>query len=187
MKKVSKWLGITTSILIYSFLALMVLLVVQSKMNGGQGEIMGYRLLSVLSGSMEPGIKTGSIIAIKPNVDIEDLKKGDVITFKSEEDPNKLITHRITDIKMENSIPQFITKGDNNDAEDPLPVRASNVVGKYSDFTVPFIGQLLDFIKSKTGAIYLLIVPGVLLIVASIISIWKAISELDKQKKVTSV
>jgi signal peptidase I len=182
-KTIKKWISGITSFIIYGLLVAMIFLVVSSKMAGGTPKVIGHEILTVLSGSMEPGIKTGSIIAIKPVEDPTEYKKGDVITFKSVDDPNKLITHRIIDVKKVESSVQYFTKGDNNDAKDPQPVSPLNIVGEYSGFTIPLIGEIMNFIQSKTGAIYLLIVPGVLMILWSIFSVWRSIAQIDSKKE----
>jgi signal peptidase I len=183
MKNTKKWINRISSIIIYGLLVCMVLMVISSKMSGGTPKVFGHELMTVLSGSMEPGIKTGSIISVTPVSDPGKFKKGDVITFKASDAPDKLITHRIIDVQKVNSSVQYITKGDNNDAKDPTPVPATNVVAQYDNFTIPYVGYLLSFVKSKMGAVLMLIVPGVLMMVWSIISIWKAISSIDPKKE----
>lgn len=183
MKNTKKWISRISGIIIYGLLICMIITVITAKINGGTPKVIGYELMTVLSGSMEPGIKTGSIIAIKPVKDATKLNKGDVITFKAADNPNTLITHRIIEVQKVDSTVQYITKGDNNDSKDPSPVTASRVVGQYSGFTIPYVGNLMNFIQSKTGAIYLLIIPGVLMIVWSVFSIWRAISQIESKKE----
>lgn len=183
MKGLKKWLGRISSIIIYGLLICMIFMVVSSKMAGGTPKVFGYEIMTVLSGSMEPGIKTGSIIAVKPVEDPTKFKKGDVITFKAADDPTKIITHRIIATQLANNSVQYITKGDNNDSKDPAPVNAGNVIAQYHGFTIPMVGKIMAFIQSKTGAIYLLIVPGALLILYSIFSIWRSISKIETKKE----
>ncbi|MDQ1001881.1 signal peptidase [Neobacillus niacini] len=183
MKTFKKWANRISSIIIYGLLICMIFLVISSKMAGGTPKVFGHEIMTVLSGSMEPGIKTGSIIAIKPVNDPTNFKKGDVITFKASDDPNKLITHRIIDVQKVDSTVQYITKGDNNDAKDPSPVGPGSIVGEYNGFTIPLVGKLMSFIQSKTGAIYLLIVPGVLMVLWSVFSIWRAITQMESKKE----
>lgn len=183
MKQLKKWIGRLSSILIYGLLICMIFTVVSAKIAGGTPKVSGYEIMTVLSGSMEPGIKTGSIIAVKPVTDTSNFKKGDVITFKEPTDPKTVITHRIIDVQKAGTTVQYVTKGDNNKTKDPSPVPAINVIAKYSGFTIPYVGRIMAFIQSKTGAIYLLIVPGALMILASILSIWRTISQIDTKKQ----
>ncbi|MFJ7725895.1 signal peptidase I SipW [Neobacillus sp. NPDC097160] len=182
MEGLKKWAGRISSIIIYGLLICMVITVISTKINGGTPKIFGYEIMTVLSGSMEPGIKTGSIIAVKPVSNTASLQKGDVITFKAADNPNTLITHRIIKIQKEKDSVQFITKGDNNDTKDRSPVITEKIVGVYSGFTLPFVGRLLAFIQSTNGAIFLMIVPGVLMILSSVISLWKAISQVESKE-----
>src|SRR5690625_7060455 len=71
-------------------------IVLSTKLSGGEPQVFGHQMKTVLSGSMEPGIQTGSIIAVKPVSDGNNLNKNDVITFK--EDADTLITHRIIEV-----------------------------------------------------------------------------------------
>ncbi|MFC0187107.1 signal peptidase I SipW [Fictibacillus aquaticus] len=172
-----KWAGNIITGLLFITLLSTAFVVVSSKASGGEPKVFGYQLKTVLSGSMEPGIQTGSIIAIKPGGDMTRFKKGDVITFMEED--NRLVTHRVLSVKGEGDATQYTTKGDNNDAADLIPVLAQNVVGEYNGFTIPYIGYLLSGAQSKGGAALLLILPGILLILYSAITIWRAIREVE--------
>jgi signal peptidase I len=154
--------------------------VISSKASGGEPNILGYQLKTVLSGSMEPKIQTGSIVAIKPGGDMTRFQKGDVITFLKND--RTMVTHRVLETVSQGGQTQYITKGDNNDFPDKEPVLAENVVGEYKGFTIPFIGYLLNFTTTNEGTAILLIIPGLLLLVYSGFSIWKAIKELDRSK-----
>lgn len=157
--------------------------VILSKAAGGEPNFYGYQLKTVLSGSMEPVIRTGSIVAIKPGGDTKRFQQGDVITFRADE--NKLITHRIVEVVKNPDTGQVIyrTKGDSNDAPDLEPVSSLNVVGQYTGFTIPFAGYVLNFAGSKLGNVTLLIIPGLLLFIYAVISLWKAISSLEEPER----
>ncbi|WP_226536403.1 signal peptidase I SipW [Fictibacillus halophilus] len=181
---VKKWVSNIVTTILFLTLISTAFVVISSKASGGEPSVMGYQLKTVLSGSMEPGIQTGSIIAIKPGGDMTRFKKGDVLTFKESED--KLITHRVLEVKGTGENTQYITKGDNNDAADLSPVLAANVVGEYNGFTIPYIGYLLNTAQSKMGSALLLILPGILLLLYSAVTIWKAIKEVEVPKETTT-
>lgn len=171
--------------LLFINLILMAFLVVSSKASGGEPQAFGYQLKTVLSGSMEPTFKTGSIIIVKP-LDMKEktqLKKGDIITFKV--GPDKLITHRISSVNKSGEHVLYETKGDNNKRKDLDPVLSDNVVAKYSGFTIPYVGYFIDFSKSKEGSAILLIVPGILLLGYAGVSIYQAIRAIDTKSKDT--
>ncbi|GIP40118.1 S26 family signal peptidase [Paenibacillus sp. J31TS4] len=142
--------------------------------------MFGYEMMNVLSGSMEPSIHTGSVIFIKAVEPAVPLAVGDVITFKSD-DPNIIITHRITEVQKQGETVSYMTKGDANDTQDPSPVPIANVIGKYAGVTIPFLGHILTFIKSKAGIVTFMIIPGALLILWQMISIWRYISKMENR------
>jgi signal peptidase len=180
-----KAMGKALNVLLIMILIFMAIAVVASKASGGSPSLLGYQFKMVLSGSMEPGIKTGSIVALKPGGDMSRFNKGDVITFKA--DQGILITHRVVKVIKNNNQVMYRTKGDNNDAADFEPVLSQNVVGEYNGFTIPYVGYAMNFANSKMGSVFLLITPGVLLLLYSIFTTWRAISELDKKKTDTTV
>ena len=93
-------------------------------------KLFGRSFARVMTGSMNPSISEGDYIIIKSG-DLNELKKGDIITFYSE-DPTiygKLNTHRIIGVAEDGS---YITKGDANTEADPVTVKRSRIVGKYA-------------------------------------------------------
>ena len=153
--------------------------VLSSRLSGGEPTLLGYQVKVVLSGSMEPTFRTGSIISIKLEDNRSSYKTDDIITFHMEE---KLITHRIIDVKQENGQAVYKTKGDHNDGPDLWTVSAQNVVGKYTNFTIPYVGYALNYANSKAGSSLLLIVPGILLLNSALRSITGAKKELEGSK-----
>ncbi|MEI2664702.1 signal peptidase I SipW [Rossellomorea sp. LJF3] len=178
-KKIKKFISSSVTVVLYLVLFTMIIVVVSSKAAGGEPEIFGKQIKTVLSGSMEPGIQTGSIIAVKPGGDMTRFKKGDVITFKQE--ANMLVTHRVVEVKKSGDHVMYKTKGDNNDAADLEPVLSENVVGEYTGFTIPYLGYFMNIMNSKNGA-FLFIIPGILLLCYSGFVIGKALSQIEIKK-----
>ena len=115
----------------------------------------------VQSGSMEPAIEGGSIIAVKS---ADSYAVGDVITFGKDTKTQIPTTHRIVDSREENGQTVFTVKGDANDEPDPNPVYASSVIGKVW-FSVPRVGYLLDFARKPLGFGLLVGIPALMLVV----------------------
>jgi len=160
---------------------------VSSRLNGGVPNIFGKQMYEVLSGSMEPHIHTGSIILDSPKVNISQLKVGDVITFKLPkqanvfaQDTGAIVTHRIAQIVTQNGTEMFRTKGDANQSVDPWIIPSSNVIAKYTSVTIPFLGYYLNFLKTRLGIALLMILPGALLIISSVVSLIREIARLQK-------
>ena len=112
--------------------------------------VIGFRPLVVLSGSMEPTYKTGSIMYFEEG-NVEDIEKGDVIVFECRTSP--YVTHRVSDI--ENG--KYITKGDANEFVDPEKVELQSVKGKAIDFSIPLLGYYIQFMNTHFGAIVVII------------------------------
>jgi signal peptidase len=179
--RIKKMINNTLSSIMLVIFILLLVAVVLSKASGGEPAFFGYQIKSVLSGSMEPGIQTGSIVALKPGGDMNRFKKGDVITFRNEE--NLLITHRVVEATMNNATGEamYRTKGDNNDAPDMNPTTSTNVVAEYTGVTVPYVGYAMNFAVSKAGSVVLMIVPGLMLLLYALYSSWKAVAALEKK------
>lgn len=166
--------GLITSLLLV-LLIVTVFAVIINQVTDGQPNVFGYEFKTVLSGSMEPEFQTGSIIAVKSMEDATQLQKGDIISYHSSEEV--MITHRVEEVKDNGS--QYVTKGDNNNAVDAEPVLSENVVGQYSGFTVPYVGYAVHFATSPEGALFLLVVPGVVLVGYAIIIILRALRQIE--------
>jgi len=186
VKTLKKWTSNIITTILFIVLIVMIFVVISSKASGGEPQAFGYQLKTVLSGSMEPGIKTGSIIAVKPGGDMTRFKKGDVITFKSED--NVIVTHRIAKVIKTGGQVSYQTKGDNNKTEDLNPVLSNNVIAEYTGFTIPYLGYFADITKSKIGGSLLLLLPGLVLLAYASFSIWKTVSQLEsKVNKVAEI
>jgi len=120
---------------------------------------LGYKPLIVLSGSMEPTILPGDIVIVK-EVPAEDLQKGDIVSYLRE---NSVITHRIMEISQTDGNRNFYTKGDNNNADDGVPVTDDMLEGKYL-FRIPRLGHAAIFMQTPTGMLLFIAVPLILFI-----------------------
>lgn len=137
--------------------------------------IKGYNFYVVMSGSMEPTIHTGSIIAVNKQ---EEYNKEDIITVKMKNDPNQTYTHRIVEVTEEG----YQTKGDANESVDPDIATEELVIGK-TIFNLPLLGYIAHFAKQPTGFILMIIVPCVIIIASEINNIKDFIKEKLEEKK----
>ena len=101
-----------------------------------------YHPLVVLSGSMEPTYKKGSVLYYKMELG-KNLKEGDVITYLSEN--GDYISHRIVSIEDE----EVSTKGDANKAVDVNKVPFDNIKGKVAKISIPYIGYYIQFVNNR--------------------------------------
>ena len=89
-------------------------------------------------------------------------------------------------MKDTNGKVMYETKGDNNNGPDLEPVLAENVVGKYADITVPYVGYLLNYANSKAGAKITSYYSRSLLLGYSAISILVLFVALTEKRKIKS-
>lgn len=164
------------------FLALIAGIVAISALNLPSG----VRLYTVQSGSMEPALSIGSLVIVKPQ---ETYQKNQVITFKSKADinnprPENTTTHRIVDVREVEEQQVYITKGDANDAEDIDPVLENQVIGSEL-FSIPWIGHIVSFARTREGLISLIVVPAVVIIYSEIINIKKELVRIYRKIKIS--
>lgn len=181
MRILLHWINHLITFLLFALLLAVAFLVITTRASGGEPSLFGYQLKIVLSGSMEPEIKTGSVIAVKPVEDSTDFKVNDIITFVDSR--NQIVTHRIIDVIGSGENQQYVTKGDNNEHPDVEPVLRENVIAKYSGFTIPYLGYFIAFAKSQKGAVFLFIVPGVLLLIYAVFQIWSVLKTLEANSR----
>lgn len=124
-----------------------------------------YHLFVVQSGSMTPSIGIGSVVVTKKSADY---KKNEVISFFRKE--GSIVTHRIVDIFERDGDILYKTKGDANVGEDIFSVRKSQIFGKVI-ISIPFIGYLVAFAKTKIGIIILVLIPAIWIISEEIFKI----------------
>lgn len=115
-----------------------------------------YSFRIVESGSMEPAIKTGSVIAIIPRASYE---AGDVVTFSGTEVNPQPTTHRIVDVKGE----RFVTKGDANEDVDYRKIAEHEIIGKVF-LDVPYAGYAAEYFGTPNGRGALAAIVGALII-----------------------
>lgn len=137
-----------------------------------------FKVKVVKSGSMEPYIKTGGIVIIKPAVSYE---VGDVVTFGKDTKTQIPTTHRIIEIEGTGPLRTFLTKGDANDSPDPAVIRLPDISGKVL-VTVPYLGYILDFAKKPIGFLLLVGVPALFIIFDEIGKIIKEIRAIKRKK-----
>ncbi|MCD7033674.1 signal peptidase I [Metabacillus sp. GX 13764] len=170
---ITKKIITATTMILFCALVFTVLI---SKASGESPAFFHYQLKAVLSGSMEPTFMTGSVILIKTGINPSSLDKDQIITFRSQD---KIITHRIAGMQIIKGKTLYQTKGDNNDAPDLDYVSPENILGLYTNLTIPYAGYLMNYANSRFGSALLLILPGLLLVISSVRTIFAAFKKLE--------
>ena len=117
-------------------------------------ELFGFKLYTVLTGSMEPEYNIGDLI-IEKKIEQKDIKVGDVITYSLGN--QNTVTHRVIKISQENGETLYQTQGDNNNSPDAELVKYSQVQG-YIVFKIDKLGKIITEFVSGIGMVVLLII-----------------------------
>lgn len=141
---------------------------------------LGYRMLRVITDSMEPVFGGGDCIIIK-EMGKEEPEIGDIITFVSG-DPSldgAYNTHRICDIAQDYITGEtvYFTKGDGNRWTDEYTVSKEEIVGKYVG-KLPYGDKLsvfLDKLSEENFYFTVIILPIVLCLTSCVIQLVREI------------
>lgn len=182
--KVFRIINLIKNIICWTLIVVLVFTLVlffTSRINGTTPSVFGYSLFRVSSGSMEPELMVGDIILDKEVDNPEDLKIGDVITFKSNEYDDMLVTHQIIKAPYEeNGKLMLQTKGVANDLADK-PISADNVKG-IMICKVDYLDTVYNIFLSPWGLL-ILIALIVIIFFDEIITIVKILTNNDKSVK----
>lgn len=158
---IKKFLTLSGNLLL--LLVIVVLLaslysLIQSKRNPDVlPSILGFNVLTVQSGSMEPSIKRGDLIIVRPS---ENRKINDVVTYRNQ--VGTLVTHRIVNIVNEDEKIFYQTKGDANNVVDNDLVSMNQLIGTVV-LKIPKLGTLLGFFRTFWGMTILILIPFLLI------------------------
>lgn len=179
-KKIYKVAGKMVSVMMLTLMSVLVFFLLQSRITGGAPSIAGYQLYIVLSGSMSPSFETGSVVLIRPLAPSA-VQVGDIITYRDAEDSEKIVTHRVMAVLPTEPL-SFTTRGDANNANDLIPIPASNLLGRVN-YSVPLLGYLLSFVRTGAGILLMVIVPALLIIVSELRRLISYAAAFEKEKK----
>ena len=163
-QKILTVIGTILCVILLPILIINLTLIAKSYINEEEvPSIGGVFPMIVLTDSMYPVIESGDLI-ICHTLEAEDVKVGDVITFY---DPmgngTSVVTHRVLEISEKDGRPQFVTKGDNNNVEDQVPVDAEDLIGIYQK-RIPKAGNVAMFMQTTPGLIVCVVCPIILLV-----------------------
>jgi signal peptidase len=119
--------------------------------------LLGWQLQRVESGSMSPTYPVGSLL-VTSQVDPTEVKVGMPIVFEDPRAPGRLLTHRVVGMTSDAEL-AFITRGDANAANDPVPVAARLVRGRVL-WHVTLLGTVLDWLQWPRSFLVLVLIPG---------------------------
>ncbi len=169
-------------IVIVVLIFLIILVGVQKFSN--RGNFFGYRIYTIISGSMIPTYNVGDTVLIK-EMTADNIQIGDAVTYLGEGgDLNgKIITHQVVEIEFDqNGKYLFHTKGIANNIEDPV-VSQDQVLGKvvHKFFFLTLLGKLTT---SMLLLFIFIVIPLAIIISIEIIKlVYKSDADIDKEVK----
>lgn len=125
--------------LVYIFIAIYLIIFIPV--------IWGYKPLVIVSGSMEKVLKVGGILYYK-DIDKDKFEVGDILVYRSND---HIVSHRVT----EKTKLGYVTKGDVNEESDGI-IDKSNILGKGTNWSLPYIGYYANFIYKHKFILYTL-------------------------------
>lgn len=134
--------------------------------------LFNWEIQVVLSGSMEPALPVGSVILVRP-VDPQAVSVGDIVTYRPQ-GATDFVTHRVVEVNREGSDLSFRTQGDANKAPDPAAVAPDAVEGRVWT-SIPYLGYAARYARNLWGLLFLVGVPGALIISGELWNIVKAV------------
>jgi signal peptidase len=137
----------------------------------GLPHAFGFKSFTVMSGSMEPAIGTGSVVVERP-IAPREARVGDVVTFKDPEGGERLITHRVVRVRLSGGTASFVTRGDANNTVERWDVPADGSIGRVA-YHVPEVGYLMAYAGGRDGRLLLIALPALLLAAFEVARIWR--------------
>jgi signal peptidase len=130
----------------------------------------GLKPLTILSGSMEPTLHTGGV-AVDETISPREARIGDIVTFTDPEDRSRLLTHRLTSIRLEGAKAYMVTLGDANDAPERWNIAADAEIGRVV-YELPLLGYVRAWISGRNARLAML---GLIVLLAlwMLVDIWR--------------
>ncbi len=165
-------------IVIFLFAAIVIVSVMKTPA-GEPPMIFGRTMLQVISPSMEPTLRIGTVVMVK-SVDVSQIQEGDIISFYSR-DPDiydEVVTHRVDEIRNKNGDITIYTKGDANPSRDNVSVKSSQIIGKVTGVS-NVIGSFVMLLSYKWVVAVLIIVPMGYIVISNGIKLAKSLKNED--------
>jgi signal peptidase I len=134
------------------------------------GYVLGWRGLTVMSGSMEPTLHVGDVV-IAHSTRADHAQPGQVITFADPDRRRKLLTHRVKTVSLVDGQARFVTQGDANTGTEQWTIPADGKIGVV-DQRIPKVGYVAVYARSRPGMLALLI-PVIVISFLELLALWR--------------
>jgi signal peptidase len=131
---------------------------------------IGMQAFAILSGSMEPTLAVGDLV-VNRTISADEIRLGDIITFRDPEASTRLLTHRVVDYRVYAASVDVVTRGDANATAERWSIPADGRLGRV-EFRLPRVGYAVMHGAGRTGRILLVLLPVVALALLELKRIW---------------
>jgi signal peptidase I len=143
--------------------------------------VLGYRTMTMLTGSMSPGIDPGDVIVVTP-LPISEVQAGMVISYHIPIDDHRLVSHRVLSVETSpDGAVTVQTKGDANDAPDPWQATLQGDTAWQVTAVIPDLGNLIQALRTPVVSQALVYGAPTLLAGWLLLSIWTPTRTEDQQ------
>ncbi|MGY1688554.1 signal peptidase I [Geodermatophilus sp. SYSU D01105] len=144
--------------------------------------LLGYRTMTMLTGSMAPAIDPGDVVISTP-LDVSDVTAGMVITYHIPIDDHRVVTHRVTDVThAPDGTVTVHTQGDANDDPDPWAAVLQGDTAYQVQAVIPEIGHLITALRTPWVSHLLVYGAPALLAGWLLLTIWRP-TETDEDDR----
>jgi len=135
--------------------------------------VLGYRTMTMLTGSMAPEINPGDVTIVTP-IAISEVTEGMVITYHRPIEDHSLVTHRVISVETapDGSV-SVQTKGDANEAADPWTATLKGDTAYQVRAVVPALGHVIQALRAPVVTQALLYGAPTLLVGWLLLTIWR--------------
>src|SRR3954452_5482600 len=135
--------------------------------------VLGYRTMTMLTGSMSPQIDPGDVVISTP-LDVHDVTKGMVISYHIPIDDHRVVTHRVVSVQHgADGTVTVQTKGDANTAVDPWQATLQGQTAYQVRAVIPELGHVIEALRTPVVNKALIYGAPALLAGWLILSIWR--------------
>lgn len=134
--------------------------------------VLGYRTMTMLTGSMAPMIEPGDVTVVTP-IGVEDVTEDMVITYHQPIGDRSLVTHRVVEVDRTDGRVSVRTKGDANEAIDPWTATLEGDTAYQVRAVVPELGHLIRTLRAPVITQVLLYGVPALLAGWVLLTIWR--------------
>jgi signal peptidase len=143
--------------------------------------VMGYRTMTMLTGSMAPIINPGDVTVVTP-IAVSDVTEGMVITYHQPIADHALVTHRVVSVERDaTGAINVRTKGDANDAIDPWTATLAGDTAYQVRAVIPELGHIIQTLRAPVVTQLLHYGAPAMLAGWLLLSIWRPTRDEENQ------